>query len=218
MRRGLPLVCLGLACTLRGDGEFAEVVRELPVFMGIEVFDGFTATVTVDPTRDPDAPVDVTVGGDRNALGRLFTVVHEPGLLSAGVDPNQLTELSLGPTLTAMVPALRSGYVEDTSTLEVFGARGELALVVHDAGSAMVHAGEALGVTATVIDDGLLTLAGGGPALELVVEGAATVDAGAFAAAAVTVRARGTGTVRVCATETIMIFGSGAGQVELGCD
>ena len=219
MRRGLPLVCLGLACTLRGDGEFAEVVRELPVFMGIEVFDGFTATVTVDPAAPVvEGVVEVSVGGDGNALGRLFTVLHGDATLSAGVDPNELSALSLGPTLTATVPALRSGYVEDTSTLVIDGARGELALVVHDAGSAMVRAGEVLRVTATVIDDGLLTLAGGGPALELVVEGAATVDAGAFAAAAVTVRARGTGAVRVCATETIEIFGSGAGQVELGCD
>lgn len=217
MRRAALFACLGVACTLHGDGELASKPRELPLFTGIEVFDGFTATVTVDPTRDPDAPVDVIVGGDRNALGRLFTVVHEPGLLSAGVDPNQLTELSLGPTLTTVVPALRSGYVEDTSTLEVFGARGELALVVHESGSVMVHDGEALAVTATVIDDGVLTLAGSGPSLALVVEGAATVDAGALQVADVVVRARGTGSIRVCATATFKVYGSGADQVVLDC-
>lgn len=215
MRRLLPLVCLGLACTLRGDGEFVEEARELPVFTGIEVFDGFTATVTVDPAVDA---ATVVVGGDGNALERLFTVMHAEATLSVAVDPNELSELSLTPTLTATVPALRSGFVEDSSSLEIRGPSGALGLVVREAGSVMVHAGAALSVSATVSDDGELTLAGSGPALELVVEGDATVEAGAFAAAAVTVRARGTGEIRVCATETIRIFGGGAGQVELGCD
>ncbi len=217
MRRVLFLACLALACTLHGDGEFADEDRELPVFTGIEVFDGFGASVTVDPTLVGQTTVNVTVGGDSNALSRLFTVLHKEGLMSAGVDPNELTELKLAPTLTARVPALRSAYVEDTSTLEIFGARGELTLVVHESGSLMLHDAEALAATATVIDGGLLTLAGSGPALELVVEGAATVDAGAFAATTVTVRARGTGAIRVCATESIKVYGSGAASVVLDC-
>lgn len=216
MRRVVFLACVGLACTLHGDGEFADEVRELPIFTGIEVFDGFGATVTVDPTLVGQTTVDVTVGGDSNALARLFTVLHREGLMSVGVDPNELTELNLAPTLMTRVPALRSAYVEDTSTLEIHGASGDLALVVHESGAVMLHDAEALRVTATVTEDGLLTVAGSGPALELVVEGAATVDAGAFAGAVVTVRARGTGAIRVCATESLTIYGSGA-SVVLDC-
>lgn len=218
MRRILPLACLAFACTLRGDGEEGEEDRALAVFTGIEVFDGFTATVTVDPaTPIVDGEVRVQVRGDSNALGRLFTVLHEVATLSVGVDPNHITELSLTPAVATTVPALRSGYVADTSTLEVFGANGALTLSVHEAASLMVHDGEDLSVTATVVDDGLLTLAGSGPLLELVVEGAAAVDAGGFAAATVVVRARGTGSVRVCATEAITILGAGAERVELAC-
>jgi hypothetical protein len=218
MRWSLSLACLALACTLRGDGEEGSATRELAVFTGIEVFDGFTATVTVDPaTPVVDGKVEVRVTGDSNALERLFTVLHAVATLSAGVDPNHITELSLTPGLSTTVPALRSGYVADTSTLEVFGASGELTLSVHEAGSLMVHDGELLSVTATVVDDGLLTLAGSGPLLELVVEGAAAVEAGAFAAAKVVVHARGTGSVRVCATEAITILGAGAELVEFDC-
>lgn len=218
MRRVLPLACLALACTLHGDGEEGTEDRSLAVFTGIEVFDGFTATVTVDPaTPIVDGAVTVSVRGDSNALGRLFTVLHAVAVLSVGVDPNHITELSLTPGVSATVPALRSGYVADTSTLAVFGASGELTLSVHEAASLMVHEAEDLSVTATVVDDGLLTLAGSGPRLELVVEGAAAVDAGAFAAATVVVRARGTGSVRVCATEAITILGSGAKLVDFDC-
>jgi len=217
LRPVVMLACLGLACTLRGDGEQGSETRELPAFTAIEVFDGFAATVTVDPALPVGAPVELTVAGDSNALGRLFTVLHGDATLSAAVDPNHLTELSLGPTLTASVPALASGFAEDTSTLEIFGARGELALEVHESASVMLQGGEGLRVTARAIDDGLLTLAGAGPSLDLVVEGAAMVDAGAFTAVTVTVRARGTGAIRVCATEAIEIYGSGSGQVALDC-
>ena len=51
----------------------------------------------------------------------------------------------------------------------------------------------------------------------LVVEGAATVDAGALQVADVVVRARGTGSIRVCATATFKVYGSGADQVVLDC-
>ncbi len=217
LRPVVTLACLGLACTLHGDGEQGSETRELPAFTAIEVFDGFAATVTVDPALPAGAPVELTVAGDSNALGRLFTVLHGEATLSAAIDPNQLTELSLGPTMTATVPALTRGFAEDTSTLEIFGARGDLTLEVHESASVMLHDGEGLRVTALAIDDGLLTLAGAGPSLELVVEGAATVDAGAFAAATVMVRARGTGAIRVCATEAITVYGSGSGQVALDC-
>lgn len=220
MRRVLPLACLGFACTLRGDGELDDVTRRLPVFDGIEVFDGFTASVTVDPAAplDEDGRLDVVVSGDSNALDRLLTALHGPATLSAAVDPNQMTELSLTPGLTTTIPALRSGYVTDDSTLEVFGASGALSLSVHESASLMVQGGAGLSVTATVVDDGRLTLAGSGPVLGLVVEGGAAVDAGAFAAAKVVVRTSGTGPVRVCATEAITILGSGARFVELDCD
>ena len=73
VRRLLMLACLGLGCTLRGDGERLVETREREPFTALEVFDGFVATVYVDADLRPEDPVMLTVSADGNALRRIFT-------------------------------------------------------------------------------------------------------------------------------------------------
>lgn len=216
MRRFAVLACLGLACTLRGDGERVVEVRELPVFSVIEVFDGFVTTVFVDPALSAEEPLALSVSADGNAMRRVFTELHGEGTLSVAVDPNHLTRLSLTPEIEVTVPALRRAYVADTTVLEVIGARGELSLEA--LGSATLDvAGTGVTLTATAREDATLILAGDGPALTLEVYDAATVDARGFHAAEVVVYARGVGEVRVCASERLTIRGIGAEFVTRAC-
>lgn len=211
------LAALLLACTLRGDGERVADTRELPPFAEIEVFDLFAVTVTVDPDLPADEPVEVTVTGDGNALGRLFTLVHGEQILSVGVDPNELTTLSMTPEVEASVPALTRAYAADATTLEVVAPRGELTVTVLESAELAVSDAEQLTLHATVQGDAALLVAGAGPLLELVVEDGATVDARRFYAEKVVVRARGDGEVAVCATAEFTVLGAGASRVTLAC-
>jgi hypothetical protein len=217
MRRLAVLACLGLACTLRGDGERVVEVRELASFSVIELFDGFVTTVVVDPTLDAKDPVALSVSADGNAMRRIFTELHGEGTLSVAVDPNNLTRLSLTPEIEVTVPALRRAYAADTTVLEVLGAQGELSLEA--LGSATVDvAGAGVMLTATAREDATLILTGDGPTLILEVYDAATVDARSFHAGEVVVYARGVGEVRVCASERLTIRGVGAGLVTRACN
>ncbi len=217
MRWSVGLLGLTLGCTLRGDGELGSVTRELPVFAAIELFDDFDAIVTVDPGLPAAASVAVEVSGDDNALHRLFTVVHGGATLSVAIDPNHLTELDLTPAIAASVPALTRAYAEDTTGLEIFGVRGELDVVARESATITLHGAAPLTLRAAASGRASLIVAGEGPLLELVVDGAATVDASDFTARRVTVHARGDGAVRVCAAEEIKIVGAGAEQVALAC-
>jgi hypothetical protein len=218
VRWSFGLLGLALGCTLRGDGERGSVTRELPVFAAIELFDGFDATVTVDPSLPADAKVALEVSGDDNALHRLFTVVHSGSTLSVAVDPNHLTELDLTPAIEARVPALTRAHAEDTTGLEIFGAMGELRVAARESATVTLHGAAPLTLHAEASGQASLIVAGEGPLLELVVDGAATVDARDFTASRVTVHARGDGPITVCATAEIKIVGAGAEQVELECE
>jgi len=213
---GLALAS-ALACTLKGDGEPGLMTREVAVFDAVEVFDNFTVTLAVDTTMAAPQAIELKFSGDSNALGRLFAAVHEVDTLSVGVDPNTLTELDLGPTMSARVPALRRVYAEDAAVLEVSGARERLEVELHEAATLTVQGEEAVAVDVLADDDAGLTLRGEGPSLNIVSSGNATIDASGFAAEAVRVEHSGTGEVLVCATATIVKFGPGAKYVRLGC-
>lgn len=219
MRRVALLPGLALACTLTGDGELGQETRSFPVFDAVEVFDDFAVTLAVDETMAATEAIDVKFGGDANALGRLFAAVHAVDTLSVGVDPNHLTELELGPTMSARVPALRRVYAEDASALTVTGAREALEIELHEAASLTVQGAEAEAVAIDVIADADATLdiIGLGPSLNIVSSGNAAIDASKFAAEAVRVEHRGKGEILVCATKTIVILGSGSARVRLAC-
>lgn len=216
MRRVALLPCLALACTLTGDGVPGSETRSLPVFDAVEVFDGFAVTLAVDPSIAAES-ITLELSGDANALGRLFAAVHGVDTLSLGVDPNHLTELRLVPAASARVPALRRVYAEDASALELSGARGTLAIELHEAATLTVTGEEAVAVEVIADDETALSLVGRGPTLGIVAAGQATVDARGFAAASVRVEHAGTGEILVCATETIVLRGPGAAQVRLDC-
>jgi hypothetical protein len=217
MRRVALLPGLALACTLHGDGTLGEQTRSLPVFDVVEVFDNFAVTLAVDTTMAATDSIEVKFGGDANALGRLFGAVHEVDTLSLKIDPNHLTELSLEPTMSARVPALRRVYAEDSAVVEVSGARDSLAIELHEAATMTVQADEAVAVDVIAGGDAALDLAGFGPSLNIVSSGKVTIDARAFAAEAVRVEHRGTGEILVCATRTILIYGRGATKVHQDC-
>lgn len=216
MRRVALLPGLALACTLHGNGELGHETRSFPVFDAVEVFDGFTATLAVDTTMVVES-IEVQFGGDANALARLFAAVHEVDTLSVGVDPNHLTELDLGPTMSARVPALRRVYAEDASALAITGAREALEIELHEAASLTVQGAEAVVIDVIADDDTTLAIVGQGPTLNIVSSGNATIDAGQFRADAVRVEHQGSGEVVVCATKTIVIVGSGSARVRLAC-
>ncbi len=217
MRRLVFLACLGLACTLRGDGERMLEERELPAVTVVEVFDNFVTTVVVDPALFVDDPVELTVSADGNALRRIFTVLHGEATLSISVDPNHMTRLSLTPAVDLTVPALRRGYATDTTVLEVVGAQGELSLEARESANLSLTGAQGVTLTAAAHERATLVLAGDGPSLTLETRDAATVDAHEFRAAEVIVYAHGEGDIRVCATERITIRGAGAEFVTLDC-
>ena len=192
-------------------------VRELPVFVVLEVFDNFVTTVVVDPTLRAEDPVELTVSADGNALRRIVTELHGEATLSISVDPNRLTRLSLTPAIEVTVPALRRAYAADTTVLEVVEAQGELALEVRESATLALTGGQGVTLTAAAHERATLVLAGEGPTLTVEVHDAATVDAHEFRAAEVNVYARGEGDIRVCATEGITIRGVGAEFVTLDC-
>lgn len=206
-----------LACTLTGDGELGTETRSLPAFDAVEVFDDFAVKLAVDGTLAAMEPIMAELGGDANALDRLFAVVHAVDTLSLGVDVHDLTRLSQTPTMSARVPALRRIYAEDNSTLQISGAREVLAIELHEAASSTVQGDAALAVEVVAGEDAALVLAGEGPSLNIVVSGRATIDAGGFVARAVRVEHHGSGEVVVCATATIVILGPGAAKVRLDC-
>ncbi len=205
-----------LACTLTGDGEAGTETRSLPAFDAVEVFDDFAVVLAVDGTLAAADPIVIELGGDANALDRLFAVVHAVDTLSLGVDVHDLTRLSQAPTMSARVPALRRIYAEDNSTLQISGAREALAIELHEAASSTVQ-GDALAVEVVADEDAALVLAGEGPSLNIVVSGGATIDAGGFTARAVRVEHHGTGEVVVCATEMLVVVGPGGAKVRLDC-
>lgn len=221
MRRVAPLPGLALACTvactLKGDGELGQETRSVPVFDAVEVFDNFTVKLAVDTTMAAPEAIELKLSGDSNALGRLFAAVHAVDTLSVAVDPNTLTELDLGPTLSARVPALRRVYAEDAGVLQVSGARETLEIELHESASLTVQGEASLAVEVIAEDDAALTIAGQGPSLNIVSSGDVTIDASAFAAEAVRVEHQGDGEILVCATATIVKFGAGASKVKLVC-
>lgn len=216
MRRAALTPCLALACTLTGDGVPGSVTRSLPVFDAVEVFDGFTVALTVEPALAAES-IALELSGDANALGRLFAAVHGDATLSLGVDPNHLTELRLVPGAAARVPALRRVFAADTSAVAVTGAREALEIELHESATLTLTDAEAVALEVLADGEAALSLAGHGPTLRVVAGGTATIDARGFAAAAVRVEHAGTGEVLVCATETIVIRGSGAARVRLDC-
>ncbi|MBA3549014.1 MAG: DUF2807 domain-containing protein [Nannocystis sp.] len=206
-----------LGCTLTGDGQPGTETRSLPAFDAVEVFDDFAVTLEVDGRLAARGPIAAEFGGDANALDRLFAEVHAVDTLSLGVDIHDLTRLSLVPTMSARVPALRRIFAEDRSTLQVSGARGTLAIELHREASSTVQGGGPLAVEVVADEDAGLVLTGEGPSLTIVVSGRATIDAGTFVAEAVRVQHHGSGEVVVCATKTLVIRGSGAAKVRLDC-
>jgi len=208
---------LALACTLTGNGELGQETRSFAVFDAVEVFDDFTVTLAVDTTMTVADAIEVEFTGDANALGRLFAAVHAVDTLSVGVDPNHLTELALGPTMSARMPALRRDHAEDASTITVTGAREALEIELHEAASLTVQAEAATAIDVIADDDAVLAITGEGPSLNIVSSGNVMIDASKFTAAAVRVEHQGDGEVLVCATKTIVIVGSGASMVRLVC-
>lgn len=205
------------ACTLHGDGLQVSVNRQLPGFAAVEVFDDFVARVTVDPALPVADEIAVTVLGEANVLRRLLTLVHGEGVLSVGVDPNQLTELTIPPEMHVQVPTLARGYATDTTTLEISGAHGELTLEAHESATVMLDAAHDLTLGVDATGEAQLTLVGDGPELTLTAADAASVDASGFAAARVAVIANGTGEIRVCATKRVTVRGPGWRQVTIAC-
>lgn len=214
---GAGLVCWLAACTLRGDGELASEDRVMDYFDTVEVFDGFRAEIAVDPTLLVGAELHITVSGDSNALGRLFTGVHEVATLAVGVDPNHLTELDVQPEVQARLPVLKKVHVADAAAATVSEATGELLLSLEDEGTAVVSEVTAGVVTVKAVGASSLELSGEGPSLEISASGAAGVDARAFNAAKVTVDAQGSGTIVVC-TQDLTIGGPGEAMVEVRCE
>ncbi|MBL9105693.1 MAG: DUF2807 domain-containing protein [Myxococcales bacterium] len=218
-RRLGGLVGLGLlaACTLRGDGERASEERVVDYFDTVEVFDSFVAELVVDPSLLVDTDLTITVAGDGNALGRLFTGVHEVATLSVGVDPNHLTKLELTPELVAPLPVLKKLHAADAAAVTVEGASGALLLSLEQDATATVTGVTAGVVTVAAAGASALELAGEGPSLEISASGSAGVDARRFRAAAVTIDAQGTGKIVVCGAD-VAVAGPGEGAVEKRCE
>lgn len=214
--RSAFLVVPVLACTLRGDGESASQTRLVRYFEAIEVFSNFSAEIVVDPRLPTGGKLDITIRGDSNALGRLFSGVHEPETLSVVVDPNHLTKLDLQPELAARIPRLALLFAADQAEVAVTGVTGALTVgVTHDA--AVAVDGTAAEVTVDAEDDGSVALAGDGPSLTISARDAAGVDAAGFRAGTATVDAQGTGTIVVCADGEVRVDGPGAAKVERRC-
>ncbi len=217
MKRVVLLGCVALACTLDGDGRRVSKSRFImQYFDAIEVFDSFETDVVVDDTLQVGIGMAVKVSGEGNALDRLFIGVHAEQTLSAGVDPNHLTSLTLAPTLGVRIPVLVKLYADDRTITTVTGGTGEILVEAHDRAVVNMGGAEAASLTVEASDDAAVTLAGAGPALKISATGAASVDAQGFRADSVTVDAQGSGTIVVCSVAEPVITGDGA--VERRCD
>lgn len=217
MKRVALLGCVALACTLNGDGRRVSKSRFImEYFDAIEVFDSFETDVVVDPTLQVGIGMAVKVSGEGNALDRLFVGVHAEQTLSAGVDPNHLTSLTLTPTLGVRIPVLVKLYADDTTVTTVTGGTGEIRFEAHDRAVVHLAGADAAALTVEADDDAAVTLAGAGPSLKISAAGTASVDAQAFRADSVTVDAQGSGTVVVCSVAEPVVTGDGV--VERRCD
>jgi len=217
VKRVLLLGCVALACTLDGDGRRISKSRFImQYFDAIEVFDSFETDVVVDPTLQVGIGMAVKVSGEGNALDRLFVGVHGEQTLSAGVDPNHLTSLTLAPTLGVRIPVLVKLYADDTTITTVTGGTGEILIEAHDRAVVSLAGADAASLTVEASDDAAVSLAGAGPALKISATGAASVDAQAFLADSVTVDAQGSGTVVVCSAAEPVVTGDGV--VKRRCD
>ena len=219
VRRTIATLALLASCELKADGVPREVVREVPPFDAIEVFDDFEVAVTVRPELDPEADVTLRVTGEANAIGRLFTEVHGEGVLSIAVNPNLRTELTLKPTVTLEVPALRSVFATDRTVVRVAGASEALAIEAEL--ESIVEATELVAVAADVVarDASYVALAGAGPEVRISVSDMANVDASALTAEAAHVTVEGeSATVKVCTEGMEPEIVGEAAQVTVACE
>src|SRR5690606_17231934 len=144
---------------------------------------------------------------------------HGVGRLSVAVDPNVQTALTVAPTLSFEVRALREVYASDQAVVRIAGARGGLAIAAE--GASIIEATELTAVSAEVRarDASYVLLAGTGESITISAAEGAIVDASALvvARAAVTVEDVNA-SVTVCTTaEPPKIVGSPA-QVRVRCD
>lgn len=195
MVRVFLFVCVAAGCTLRGDGQRLSETRVLDYFDAVEVFDNFVTDIVVDPGLLVGGELEVVVAGDANLLDHVFTGVHGPDTLSAGVDSNNLVAPKLAPELAVELPVLVTLYAEDDTTTTVSGAGGEVELSVHDA------------ATVKISGAGVLTISA---------SGAASVEAQGFRASRVTVDVQGDATVVVCSEAEPTV--TGTGTVERRCE
>lgn len=219
MRTEIFALLLLASCELKGDGVPAEVVRAVPPFTAIEVFDAFEVEVKVRPELDPEADVTLRVAGEANALARLFTEVHGDGVLSIGVDPNLRTELTVTPRVTMEVPALHGVFASDHAVVRVTGASAALAIEAESA--SVVEATELTAIAAEVRarDACHVGLAGDGSEVVIAVEDGARVDASALTVAVAAVTVTGpTATATVCTSGAPPKIVGEAAQVTVDCD
>ena len=220
MRSGILGTAVGLVlagCALEGDGEVVEVEREVGRFDALEVFSGFVVDVRVEPELADAEALAVTVAGESNLLGRLFTVIHGEGVLSIAIDPNLLTAPTVMPRASLAAPALASVFVADRSQVTVEGAGG--AVRFEAAEEAKITATGLVDAAAEVKARGASAVALAGAGTRLVVDAGdgASVDAGGFAAGAVEVTVAGTATVVVCTTGEAPVITGAAAQVTVAC-
>lgn len=220
MRSGILGTAVGLVlagCALEGDGEVVEVEREVGRFDALEVFSGFVVDVRVEPELADAEALAVTVAGESNLLGRLFTVIHGEGVLSIAIDPNLLSAPTVMPRASLAAPALARLFVADRSQVTVEGAGG--AVRFEAAEEAKITATGLVDAAAEVKARGASAVALAGAGTRLVVDAGdgASVDAGGFAAAAVEVTVAGTATVVVCTTGEAPVITGAAAQVTVAC-
>ncbi|MCY1056322.1 DUF2807 domain-containing protein [Nannocystis sp. SCPEA4] len=219
MRRTIATLALLASCELKGDGVPAEVVREVPPFIALEVFDDFEVEVTVRPELDPEADVTLRVTGEANALDRLFTEVHGEGVLSIAVNPNLLQELKLKPTVTLEVPALRSVFATDRTMVRIIGASEALAIEAEL--KSTVEATGLIEIAADVVarDASHVELAGAGPEVRISVEDMADVNASRLVVDSAHVTVEGaSATVTVCTSAAAPEIVGEAAQVTVACE
>lgn len=217
MRSGILGLVVLAGCALEGDGAVVEVEREVGLFDAIEVFSGFVVEVRVEPELADAEALAVTVAGESNLLGRLFTVIHGEGVLSIAIDPNLLSAPTVMPRASLAVPALASVFVTDRSQVTVEGAGGAVRFEAAEA--AKITATGLTGAAAEVRARGTSAVVLEGAGTRLVVDAGdgASVDAGGFAAETVEVTVAGTASVVVCSTGAAPVISGAAAQVTIGC-